>query len=63
MGRLALAWSLSAEKTVNVLANGKPAALLVPPSQVEVNGPLLLQLPEPLGPGGELELKIEFRNS
>lgn len=61
--RLALGWSLGPQKSVSAIANGKPAALLVPPGQVEVNGPLLLQLPEPLAPRAELELKIEFRNS
>ena len=62
MDRLALAWSLSSDKTANATANGKPATLLVPPGQKELNGPLLLQLPEAVKPGAELELKMEFRN-
>jgi len=63
MERLALAWSLDSKKTASVTANGKPAVLLVPPGATSVNGPLLVQLPEPLKPGADIELKIEFRNS
>lgn len=63
MERLALSWALAAKKTVKVIANGKPATLLHPPGQTEVNAPLLLQLPETLAPGGHLELKIEFSDS
>jgi tetratricopeptide (TPR) repeat protein len=61
--RLALAWSLSAKKTVTATANGRPVVFLVPTGEKESNGPLLLQLPEGLKPGAELELKVEFRNS
>jgi len=63
MERLAFFWSLRSQQTLSVLANGKPATLLTPPGRTEVKAPLLLQLPEPLRPGAELELKIEFHNS
>ncbi|MGO9087393.1 MAG: M1 family aminopeptidase [Terriglobales bacterium] len=63
MDRLALAWSLGPNKTVSATANGKAVLFLVPPGEKESNGPLLLQLPEALKPGAELELKVEFRNS
>jgi hypothetical protein len=63
MERLALAWNLGPKQTVSVTANGKPATLLVPPDQLGVTGPLLLQLPAPLNPGGNLELRIQFHNS
>lgn len=61
--RLALEWGVGPKKTLTVIANGKPALLLLPPGQKEVNAPLLLQLPETLQPGEELVLKLEFQNS
>lgn len=63
MDRLALDWSVGPDKTLSAIANGKPAAVLLPPGQKEVSGPLLLQLPEPLKPGADLELKLEFSNA
>jgi hypothetical protein len=38
-------------------SHGTPAALLVPPGQVEVSGPLLLPWRETLARGAELELR------
>ncbi len=61
--RLALKWSVGPKKTLSAVANGKPAILLLSPGQNDANAPLLLQLPEPLRPGADLELKLEFRNS
>jgi hypothetical protein len=61
--RLALAWSVGPKKTLSAVANGKPAVLLLPPGQNDVGAPLLLQVPDPLRPGADLELKLEFRNS
>ncbi|HUH64505.1 MAG TPA: hypothetical protein VLZ50_15970 [Terracidiphilus sp.] len=63
MERLALDWSLNPRKTVSATANGKPVVLLVPSGTKESAGPLLLQLPERLEPGADLELKVDFRNS
>lgn len=63
MERLALSWRPGPKKTVKVIANGKEAALLISLGQVAENAPLLLQLSEPLRPGAEIELKIEFSNS
>ncbi len=63
MDRLALDWSIGPDKTVSVIANGKPASVLIMSGAKEVSGPLLLQLPEPLKPGADLILKLEFSNS
>jgi hypothetical protein len=63
MDRLALEWSVAPQRTVTVIANGKPAALLLAPGRTEVPSPLLLQLPELLKPGAELTLKMEFSNT
>ena len=63
MERLALEWSVGPKKTLSAVANGKPAVLLLASGQNDVNAPVLLQLPDPLRPGAELELKLEFRNS
>ncbi|MGO9012300.1 MAG: hypothetical protein ACLQPN_19560 [Bryobacteraceae bacterium] len=62
MARLALDWSIGTGKSVTLTANGKPAALLLPPGAKSVSGPLLLQLPEPLAPGAPLDLRLEFIN-
>ncbi|HXX14400.1 MAG TPA: hypothetical protein VEJ47_05805 [Candidatus Eremiobacteraceae bacterium] len=63
MERLALDWSIGPKKALTVTANGKAAELILRPGRAEVNGPLLVELPEPLNPGVDVELKIEFRNA
>jgi hypothetical protein len=62
MERLALDWSVGPDRSVSVVANGKPAALILPSGAKEASSPVLLELPEPLKPGAALELKLEFSN-
>lgn len=60
MDRLALDWSIGPETTVSAVANGIPAALMLPPDQNKTPAPLLLQLPQPLKPAAAVELRVEF---
>ncbi|HIE28386.1 TPA: hypothetical protein EYP66_13985 [Candidatus Poribacteria bacterium] len=61
--KLALQWGLSRERNLVVSIGGEPVDISKMLAKVEANRPLLLELPESLLPGEEIELVIDFSAS
>jgi tetratricopeptide (TPR) repeat protein len=60
---IALDWRISDSYTIDVGADGKALALLSRKEKGKAESPLFYQLPEPLVPGGQIQLDIEFENN
>lgn len=63
MDVLAFDWMISGSHSIDILASANKLTLLNEGKKLPVEGPLFYRLSEPLGPGGEIELEVAFKQN
>lgn len=61
--RLALDWAIDSLHTLDIKANREAAEVLSPDSGSNLYDPVIIQLPQPISPGEELEINAQFQRT